>query len=120
MTDPEVLVRYGQAWNEDDAGARLAHLKASLIDDGVYCDPTVELTGPDALAEHIGQAREAFAGFRIDRTTGFEQHHAYGRFAWKMVSDAGELIVEGFDVVEIAPDGRFRSIVGFFGPFPDL
>ena len=119
MTIGETLDRYGDAWNEDDEEARRAYLRQSLTDDAVYCDPTVEVTGPNALADHIGQSRGAFGRFRIERTSGYEEHHGYGRFAWRMTSDAGELIVEGFDVVRIAPDGRFKSVVGFFGPFPE-
>lgn len=119
MTVDEALNAYGDAWNEVDEQARRAQLRQSLTEDAVYCDPTVEVTGPDALAEHIAQTRREFAGFHIDRTSGFEEHHGHGRFAWRMVSDAGEVIVEGFDVVRIAADGRFRSIIGFFGPFPE-
>jgi hypothetical protein len=28
-------------------------------------------------------------------------------------------VTEGFDVGQLADDGRLRRIVGFFGPFPD-
>lgn len=119
MKDPDALVSYGDAWNEDDAEARLAHLKACLTDDAVYCDPTVDLKGPEALADHIGQTRTAFGSYRIDRTSGFEEHHGYGRFAWRMTSDEGQPIVDGIDVVRVAADGRLSSIIGFFGPFPE-
>jgi hypothetical protein len=115
----ETLDTYDQAWNEDDEQACRAHLRGCLTDDVIYCDPTVEVTGPAALAQHIVQTRRAFGGFRIKRTSGFEQHHDYGRFTWRMTSEGGELIVEGFDVVRLATDGRFTSIVGFFGPFPE-
>jgi hypothetical protein len=119
MTVSETLDKYGDAWNEDDEEARRAQLKESLTDDAVYCDPTAEVAGPHELAEHIEQTRSAFGQFRIERTSGFEEHHGYGRFAWRMMSDDGELIVEGFDVVRIAADGRFQSVIGFFGPFPE-
>ena len=119
MTIEETLESYDQAWHEDDEDACRALLTRCLTDDGVYCDPTVHIVGPDAFAEHIVQSRRAFGGFRIERTSGCEQHHGYGRFAWRMTSKDGELIVEGFDVVQLAADGRFTSIVGFFGPFPE-
>lgn len=99
MTVEETLNKYDSAWNEDDEETCRVYLRACFTDDGVYCDPTVEVVGPDALAEHIGQIRRAFGGFLIKRTSGFEQHHDYGRFAWRMWSDEGEVIVEGFDVV---------------------
>lgn len=119
MTIEETLDLYDQAWNEDDEEARRGHLKRCLTDDGVYCDPTVEVVGADALAEHIGGTRRAFGGFHIKRTSSFEQHHGYGRFAWRMTSNEGELLIDGFDVVRLTTDGRFQSVVGFFGPFQE-
>ena len=119
MNIEETLDTYDRAWNEDDRQTCRAHLTRCFSDRGVYCDPMVEVIGSDALAEHIEQTRRAFGGFRIKRTSGFEQHHDYGRFAWRMWSDEGEVIIEGFDVVRLAADGRFQSIVGFFGPFPE-
>lgn len=119
MSASDTLDKYGDAWNEDDEDARRALLRDSLTEDAVYCDPTAEVSGPDALAEHIGQTRAAFGRFRIDRTSDWEEHHGYGRFTWRMVSEEGEPIVDGFDVVRVADDGRFLSIVGFFGPFPE-
>ncbi|MDQ3955297.1 MAG: nuclear transport factor 2 family protein [Actinomycetota bacterium] len=119
MIGSETLDIYGDAWNEDDQEAREALLRKSLADDAVYCDPTAEVAGPAALAEHIGQTRRAFGRFRIERTSGYEEHHGYGRFSWRMESDDGELIVEGFDVVRIAADGRLQTVIGFFGPFPE-
>ena len=118
MTITEVLDAYGAAWNEDDAEVREARLRESFADDGTYCDPTVEVVGSRAFGEHIGRTRESFGPFRIERTSGYDEHHGYGRFSWRMESSAGELIVDGFDVVQLAADGRLRTIIGFFGPFP--
>jgi hypothetical protein len=119
VTLEETLDLYDEAWNDDDEASRRAHLRRCLTDEGIYCDPTVEVVGADALAAHIGETRSAFGGFSIKRTSGFEQHHGYVRFAWRMTSNEGEPIVDGFDVVRLATDGRFQSIVGFFGPFPE-
>ncbi len=114
----EILDAYDAAWNEDDAQARRTWLRESLADDGVYCDPMVEVTGRDALAEYIEQSRSAYGRFRME-TSGHDGHHGYVRFAWRMESEKGDLIVDGFDVVRTAADGRLQSIVGFFGPFPE-
>lgn len=118
MIGSEILDMYGDAWNEDDQEAREALLRKSLADDAVYCDPTAEVSGSAALAEHIGRSRSALGRFRIERTSAYEEHHGYGRFSWRMESDEDELIAEGFDVVQIAADGRLQTVIGFFGPFP--
>jgi hypothetical protein len=43
-------------------------------------------------------------------------HHGRLRFAWKLTDASGRTVVEGIDFCELAPDGRLRRIVGFFGP----
>ena len=41
------------------------------------------------------------------------------RFAWVM-RNGDEVVLEGMDFAELAPDGRIKRIAGFFGPFPPL
>ena len=119
MTVEEILESYFLAWNGEDVETRRSHLMRCVTDDAVYRDPTAEVFGPDALADHIEKTRRAFGGFSIQRTSGFEQHHAHGRFAWQMRLEDGGVLVEGFDVVRLAADNRLESIIGFFGPFPE-
>lgn len=114
----EVLDTYGAAWNEDDEEARHALLARSLSDDATYCDPTAEVASRAALSDHIGRVRSEFGRFRIQTTSGYEEHHGYVRFTWRMEAENGDLLVEGFDVVRLDSDGRVQNIVGFFGDFP--
>ena len=114
-----VVAAYGAAWNETDESARRKLLDDAWSDDGVYCDPTVELPGRHALLEHISGFQQSFPGARIENTSGVEDHHGWLRFRWSMVDREGTTVTEGFDVGQLAEDGRLRLIVGFFGPFPD-
>lgn len=118
MDATETVTAYGSSWNEADEAKRRALLEAAWADDGVYCDPTAEARGRDALLEHIAGFRELFPGARIEPTSAVEEHHGWARFAWAMVGADGATAVEGFDVCEFAPDGRLQRIVGFFGSFP--
>ena len=118
MTLTEILDIYNAAWNETDAETRRAHLEEAFVDDGVYCDPMVHAVGPAAISDYIGQAFVGFGAFSIERTSGLDEHHGYVRFTWHMVSPSGEALVDGFDVVRLADDGRLREVIGFFGPFP--
>jgi hypothetical protein len=118
MDATETVTAYGNAWNEPDEGKRRALLEAAWADDGVYCDPTVIAEGREALLAHIAGLREAFVGARIETTSGVEEHHGWARFAWSMIDGNGDTAIEGFDVCELADDGRLQRIVGFFGPFP--
>ena len=119
MSIEDVLRTYGAAWNTDDEAERRKLLEDAWADDGYYCDPTGEAAGRDALVAMIGGAREMFAGFTIEQTSGVDEHHGWARFAWRMDGADGATITDGFDAVELADDGRIQRIIGFFGPFPE-
>ena len=118
MDAAESLDLYCAAWNEPDADKRRALLEKAWSDDGTYCDPTADVAGRQALVDHIGSVFEMFGHYRMQRTSGYDQHHDYVRFTWDMQTESGEPLVDGFDVARLAQDGRIDSILGFFGPFP--
>ena len=120
MTVDEVVSAYGAAWNEPDDAARRALLQNAWSDDGVYCDPTATAEGRERLVEHIGGFHQQMPGARIELASGVDEHDGWLRFAWTMLGPDGTPMMDGFDVAELAADGRLRRIVGFFGPFPPL
>jgi hypothetical protein len=120
MAVREVVAAYGAAWGEADESSRRKLLEEAWADDGVYCDPTANVEGREGLVAHIAGFHQQFPGARIDVTSGVEEHHGWLRFAWAMVDGEGATLMEGFDVGEVAQDGRLQRIVGFFGPFPSL
>ena len=117
MSTEEIVAAYGATWNEPDEAGRADLLATSWADDGVYCDPTALVTGRAALAAHIGGFHQMMPGHTIDLVSGVDVHHDLIRFAWVM-RKGDEVVLEGMDFGELAPDGRIRRIVGFFGPFP--
>ena len=119
MSIDEVVAAYGAAWNEPDEAARTSLLDRSWADDGVYCDPTATVVGRAALVAHIAGFQQMMPRNTIELTSGVDAHDDMFRFAWVMRED-GETALEGIDFGELAPDGRIRRIVGFFGPLPPL
>jgi hypothetical protein len=120
MATREVVAAYGAAWNEPDESSRRKLLEEAWADDGVYCDPTADVDGREGLVAHIAGFHQQFPGARIEFTSGVDEHDGWLRFAWTMVDGDGATVMEGFDAGELAPDGRLRRIVGFFGPLPPL
>jgi hypothetical protein len=118
MTAREIAEAYGAAWNEPDETTRRALLEKAWADDGVYIDPQSHVEGREALVQHIAAFHQSFAGASIVPTSGVDEHHGMVRFAWAMRVFDGSTIMEGVDFGELAPDGRLRRIVGFFGPPP--
>jgi hypothetical protein len=106
------------AWNEADAATRDALLEACWREDAVYVDPTVELTGREALSRHIAKLQAARPGARLEFASGVDHHHHVVRFLWRLLRADGTAGDISIDFGELGPDGRLARIVGFFGAAP--
>jgi hypothetical protein len=115
----EIVAAYGASWNESDEETRRKLLEQSWADDAVYQDPMGRAEGREALVAHIGGFHEMMAGNTIENTSGVDAHGDVFRFSWVMRGPDGNVALEGMDFGEVAPDGRLKSITGFFGPFPE-
>jgi hypothetical protein len=120
MTTEETARAYVLAWATSDEMARLALLDQCWAEGGVYCDPLSKVEGRRALSDHIAGFQRSRPGFRIPLASGVDAHHEFLRFRWVMVDSARNFVMEGFDVGELAADGRLQRITGFFGPFPEV
>jgi hypothetical protein len=109
---------YVAAWDVPDENERRALLERAWTDDGVYCDPRAVVEGREALVAHIGGFHRGFPGARLVTASGVDAYDGYVRFAWQLLDPGGAVTLEGIDFGEIAPDGRLKRIVGFFGPLP--
>ncbi len=113
----ETLVdRYCAAWNTPDGGERRIILRSVLTEGGLYVDPSVRAAGVEALAVHIDGVVSRNVGARISRTSPIDAHHEVLRFLWCNRLPDGHVLRDGVDFCTIATDGKFQSIVGFFGP----
>jgi hypothetical protein len=120
MSDLTAVVdAYLSMWNEEDATARAAIVERAWEADGRYVDPLLEASGHVALSEMVAGVHAQFPGQRFRRTTGIDAHHDQVRFGWELAAPDGVVTVAGLDVGELGDDGRFRRIVGFFGPIPE-
>lgn len=117
MTDIEAIVRaYGAAWLEKDVVARDRLLEKAWSTDGVYQDPTADVSGREALSRHIAGFHQRFPGNSIIVTSRAQHHHGKVHFTWKMIDAEEKTTLEGRDFGELDSDGRICRIVGFFGP----
>ena len=110
---------YLAMWNEPDPTRRAAHIEAAWAADGHYVDPMLEAAGHAALSEMVAGVHAQFPGHRFRRASGIDAHHDQVRFAWQLTGPDGSVTVAGIDVGALAPDGRLRSITGFFGEVPE-
>lgn len=119
-TVEQVLLAYVAAWNEADEGKRRALLEKGWADDGVYTDPTAQVSGREALVQHLGKLIQKFPDHQVLLTSGVDEHHGRLQFTWTRVGPDGRSIRNGIDFGELAADGRLLQITGFFGPPPLL
>jgi SnoaL-like domain len=112
----DLIDAYCAAWSEPDADHRREILAAVWADSATYTDPTVELSGVDALIVHIGKVLARRPGAKVARTSAVDAHHGLARFAWRVVQADGSLLPEGIDLATVSDDGKIQSIAGFFGP----
>lgn len=120
MGPAEVVASYGAAWAEADEAKRRGLLEKAWAEDGVYLDPMGRADGREALVQHIAGFQQMMPGHRIDMVSGVDEHDDYVRFAWKMLGPDEAVVMEGVDFGALDGDGRLKSIVGFFGPWPEM
>lgn len=119
-TIKDIITAYMAAWNEPDAALRQLLLAKCWGDGGVYVDPTVSLTGRDALGAHIAKVQAARPGARLEFMSGIDLHHDVVRFLWRLVRADGTVGNTSIDFGEVGADGRLLRIAGFFGAPPPL
>ena len=120
MPDPITTVdTYLSMWNEEDEARRAEIIASAWTDDGSYVDPQLEAEGHAGLSAMVAGVHEQFPGYRFARTSGVDQHHDQVRFGWQLAGPDGTVAVAGLDIGELAGDGRFRRITGFFGELPE-
>src|SRR5271163_3606701 len=91
----EIVSAYGAAWADVDDAQRQRLLEIAWSEDGVYQDPTADVSGRQALAQHIAGFRKRLPGSTIIITSGVDLHHSKFHFLWKMVGPEGQTSFEG-------------------------
>lgn len=114
----QLIGTYFDMWRAADEAERAELVARVFTDDGRHVDPHADAVGHDALAAMLAGVHGAYPGFAIERTSGIDQHGAQLRFSWRMSAADDSLVIEGLDVVELAPDGRLARVVGFWGDLP--
>jgi hypothetical protein len=107
------------AWNESDATLVRGHLERALTPGVRFVDPSIDVTGIDGFEANVHEVQARIPGAVYSRTSGVDSHHRFYRYTWAIHRD-GALLVPGFDVAEVAEDGRVRCVMGFFGPLPEI
>jgi len=119
MNDFDTVVRrYLAAWNETDPDRRRAAVAEVFAADVRYVDPLAAVEGHAALDGLIGAVQTRFPGLVFTPGGPADAHHEQARFTWHLGPAGQDPIVVGFDVAELGPDGRIRTVLGFLDRAP--
>lgn len=104
---------YVASWRATCPDEKRAAYARSLSPECVYTDPLMQARGWDELLAYMQSFHEQLPGAHFV-TKEFEAHHDRSLAKWEM-RDANEKVLgEGVSYGEYAPDGKLRSMTGFF------
>ncbi|GAA4531071.1 MULTISPECIES: nuclear transport factor 2 family protein [Nonomuraea] len=113
-----LVERYVAAWNETDPAARAKAVAGVWTEDATYTDPLADVAGHAGIAAVIEGAQGMFPGLVFTPGELYDAHHGIARFTWHLGPEGGEPVATGFDVVELAEDGRISKVLGFLDKVP--
>jgi hypothetical protein len=56
--------------------------------------------------------------FKAVQTSAFDQHGSWARFTIAVLDHDDKVVREGWDVVELQPDGKIARVITFWGALP--
>jgi hypothetical protein len=111
---------YLAAYGEPDQARRSDAVKRLWADDAQLIDPPLAARGHAQIVAQADQLLAQFPGHRFRRSSGIDAHHGLARYAWQLLSPAGQVVLEGCDFAQVDGAGRLAQVAGFFGALPAL
>jgi len=112
---PTAVDAFLAAWTEKDEGRRRAALAAVATDDVTFADAFSCTAGIDDLVAHLSAAQMHMPGVVLSRAGDVRQCQGTAVVDWVAQGPDGAARGKGTNVFELAPDGRVRRVVGFWG-----
>lgn len=106
------LPEWLSAWNEPDPGSRLAALQRCCHEDVVFRDEWAALSGTAMLSMHIGNCHHYMPGYSLEHTGDERICRGEALVGWRATGPGGQPM-EGFNHIQVDPDGRIRRVTGF-------
>ena len=111
---PDSLVAYWTAWNTSDIDRVRGLLERAVTHDVEWNDPRDSFVGIDELERAIAALRSSKPDYEFSIVSEIDRHHDRLRYRWDM-HRRGRTLMEGLDIVTLAPSGLIERVDGFFG-----
>jgi hypothetical protein len=110
-----VVDGYFAMWNESDPRRRQELTAATWSPDASYVDPLFAADGYEGLDALVAGVHERYPGLRFRLIGTVDVHHDRARWSWEFgAPDGSPPVAAGVDFAVLAPDGRLRTVTGFF------
>jgi uncharacterized protein YndB with AHSA1/START domain len=103
------------AWSEKDEARRRAALAAVVTEDVAFADAFSCTAGIEDLVAHLAAAQVHMPGVVLSRAGDVRQCQGTAVVEWAAKGPDGAPRGRGTNVFDLAPDGRIRRVVGFWG-----
>jgi hypothetical protein len=113
-TTPAALAdQYFAFWNETAADRRSELAETVWSADGLFLDPSFEVTGRDDLSKLVATAQQMFAGLSFTQVGEIDAHHNRLRWTWHLGAEGQDPVAGGTDIVTLDADGKIQEVNGF-------
>lgn len=112
----ERVAAWVEAWAAPDVEQSLGALERACLPGVTFRDPFACLSSVRELAEHIHNARKHMPGLTFAPLGATRACQGTALMEWQATNPSGAVVARGTNVYELAPDGRFASVVGVPGP----
>ena len=113
MNATTLATRYFAMWNEADADLRAGIIEQIWSTEGVFVDPTFEVTGHEGLTKMVEAAHQMFPGHAFSATGQVEEHHNRLRWTWHLAATGQQPVAGGTDVITLTEAGKIHEVIGF-------
>ena len=110
-----LLRAYTDLWSEPDAARREELLDRCWSEEAEIIGPGYRFKGKKSVLAEAARFLRDEPDHRIVLTSGFDCHGSWARFTFALLAPDGQIMNEGWDVVQFGEDGRISRVITFWG-----
>jgi uncharacterized protein YndB with AHSA1/START domain len=111
-----IVDRFFTAWSESDPTRRYAVLAEAVTPDIEFRDAFSCVQGLEDLHGHISALQIHMPGATVTREGDVRHCQGTALVGWVSRGQDGKVLGSGSNVIDLAPDGRIRRVVGLWRP----
>ena len=109
----ENLAKMLAVWNSNEPAEQRALVEAAMEHNVHFVDPNHNIIGREAFLNMVTLVKNQIPTAVYSRVSNVDMQNNFCRYHWAIHVD-DQLIMPGFDVVEVNDGGRIAKVIGFF------